>query len=78
MTTKPSAKTTAKTVKPYKIGDELFTQYHVEGSPYAVGERVSVFSVRNLGSKREPYYRYYVRGAWYDHEALGTSNPLED
>lgn len=69
--------TTRTPAKPYKVGDEMYILYHVPGSPYGVGERVQIFSVSNNGTRKNPAYRYYVRGAWYDHEALSTENVNE-
>lgn len=76
MDTNKTAASTIKPMKPFKIGDEKYVGYHVPGSPYGVGERVVVMSVSNNGTRKNPTYRYYVRGAWYDHDALLESSPL--
>lgn len=63
-------------VKPFKKLDEVYLSEYVPG-PYTVGERFTILSVVNNGTKRNPIWRYYVRGAWYDHDMLSVSDPLE-
>jgi hypothetical protein len=63
-------------LKPFRKLDRVFVAYRVPGSPYSVGEQVTIASVVNTGTKRNPTWRYYVAGAWFDHDALSLSNPL--
>lgn len=38
--------------------------------PYVIGDEMTVMSVVNNGTKRNPQWRYYVAGAWYDQDVL--------
>lgn len=64
-------------VKPFKKLARVFVALRVPGAPYSVGEQVTINTVVNVGTKRSPTWRYYVPGAWLDHEALSATNPLE-
>lgn len=44
---------------------------HVAGTSLFIGEVVTICSVVNTGTKRNPTYRYSVAGAWLDEDALG-------
>lgn len=63
-------------MKPFKKLDYLYITRHVPGSPYTIGNRVTVVNVTNTGTKKSPTWRYYVAGAWLDHDTLSTENPL--
>lgn len=60
----------APVLRPFKKLDQVTLAHHVPGCPYVIGEKMTVLSVVNTGTKRNPNWRYYVRGAWLDHDAL--------
>lgn len=68
--------TTNTTTKPFKTGQEVYLAYHVPGCPYTIGESLIIASVTNQGTKKNPNYRYYVRGAWLYHDVLST-DPID-
>lgn len=63
-------------IKPFKKFDQVYVAHRVPGSPYCVGDQVTIVSVTNTATKRNPSWRYYVAGAWYSHDALTSTNPL--
>lgn len=60
----------------FKKLDEAFVTRHVPGAPYCVGDRVTIISVVNTATKRNPSWRYYVAGAWLNEDALSPVDPL--
>jgi hypothetical protein len=63
-------------MKPFKKFDQVYIARRVPGSPYVIGDRVTIISVTNTATKKNPVFRYYVAGAWIDHDALSETNPL--
>lgn len=69
-------KTQTETTKPFKKLDYLFVTRPVPGTHLTIGARVTIASATNTATKRAPNWRYYVAGAWLDHDALSTVDPL--
>lgn len=63
-------------MKPFAKLQDVFVVRAGPPTPYVIGDRVTVLSVVNTGTKRNPAFRYAVAGAWFDHDALSLTNPL--
>lgn len=67
-----NSKSSKHTPGPLKKLQDAYVTRTIAGSPYVIGERVTVLSVVNNGTKRNPSFRYYVAGAWMDADALSA------
>lgn len=65
------------TVRPFKKLDAVYVAVlNRPGCPYLMGEQVTVTSVVNEGTKRNPVWRYLVAGWSFYQDQVSATDPL--
>jgi hypothetical protein len=61
------------TKAPFKKLDQVFITR--AGFPQPIGTAVTIASVVNQGTKRNPSWRFYGFGMWFNAEDVSATNP---
>jgi hypothetical protein len=62
------------TTAPFRKLDRVFVAR--AGFPQPIGTAVTLASVVNAGTKRNPAWRFYGFGMWFSAEDISATNPI--